>query len=50
MDDFINHFYDTIQIYHIIVISADVILFLLAFINIAPAQEDLRFGFHLLVS
>ncbi|CAG2122596.1 unnamed protein product, partial [Medioppia subpectinata] len=33
----------------IIVISADVILFLLAFINISPTQEDLRFGFHLLV-
>jgi hypothetical protein len=50
MDDFVNHFYDSIQIYHMVIISADVVLFLLALINIAPAQEDLRFGFHLLVS
>jgi len=50
MDDFVDHFYDTIQIYHIVIIITDVVLFLLAIINIAPAQEDLRFGFHLLVS
>ncbi|XP_054158753.1 uncharacterized protein LOC128957062 [Oppia nitens] len=49
MEEFFEHFYDTLKVYHIIVICADILLFLLAFINIAPNQEDLRFGFHLLV-
>ncbi len=48
--DYIEHYYDDLQVYHIVVISIDVFIFLLAFLNIAPAQEDIRFGFHLLVS
>lgn len=48
--DYIEHYYDDLQVYHIVIISIDVLIFLLAFLNIAPAQEDIRFGFHLLVS
>ena len=47
---YIAHYYDHVQIYHIVLISVDVLIFLLAFLNLAPAQEDIRFGFHLLVS
>ena len=48
--EYIEHYYDDLQVYHIVIVSIDVIIFLLAFLNIAPAQEDIRFGFHLLVS
>jgi hypothetical protein len=47
---FVTHYYDMLQIYHGIIIATGALLFVLAFVNIAPAQEDVRFGFHLLVS
>lgn len=49
-EDYIDHYYDEVQVYHIVIVSIDVFIFLLAFLSIAPSQEDIRFGFHLLVS
>ncbi|KAI2802597.1 hypothetical protein BLOT_010055, partial [Blomia tropicalis] len=47
---YIEHYYDDVQIYHIVIFTIDVIVFLMAFLNVAPSQEDIRFGFHLLMA
>lgn len=48
--EYIEHYYDDVQLYHIIIVTIDMLIFMLAFLNVAPSQEDIRFGFHLLVS
>lgn len=49
-EHFVIHYYDSIQINHSVIISVGILMLVLSIVNIAPGQEDLRFGFHLLVS
>ena len=50
IEQFVDQFYFDIQLYHIIILSIALIILILGFVNIAPENDDVRFGFHFLVN